>query len=467
MGRKRLEWYKILLPIFKKCNSQPIQLPDELEISQKTSIMYKCSCGVECTKLSDSIRTSQSAKCYNCEMFRTNETFIEPTRSSYCIALIYTLLGKEIWKQMKHYPNYDVSNFGNYCHFRKNIRPTFVRNSGYVGASVTNSDTDKRRGFDNSPKGDIIYIHSAVCKTFIPNIDYTTNMTIDHINRDKTCNNLLNLIFKTKVGQRANQEYPDKNSTNRPIWKCDIHGNRLEKFEGAKEAGTKCMNTLIHNYKNMHTLRASINHACKIPNTIVAGYKWVYDQDINITLPGELWVTVPQHVLHNTVNEYEVSNLGRIRRKKDTVIILGSICANGYRVYTFRQKQQQSTSKRTPAKTVKGHRIVALTFLANPDNKPVVDHINENKQDNRVENLRWVTHKENKEAHEIFSNRNWTTCEKEQFLESIKTTPKDPRNQIKWKEYVIPDLLKKRTIGSIRSKYTEMCIVSRVYHDCD
>ena len=60
--------------------------------------------------------------------------------------------------------------------------------------------------------------------------------------------------------------------------------------------------------------------------------------------------------------------------------------------------------KTTPKMNRLIHRMVAQTFLDNPDNKPVVNHKDTNILNNHVDNLDWVTYKENMNTDETLKN---------------------------------------------------------------
>ena len=86
---------------------------------------------------------------------------------------------------------------------------------------------------------------------------------------------------------------------------------------------------------------------------------------------------------------YSVSNLGQVRNDLTGKILKQSNNYNRYKVVGLFSK---SHAKRIIKRV---HRLVAIAFIPNPENKSDVDHINGNVADNRVESLRWATHREN------------------------------------------------------------------------
>lgn len=70
----------------------------------------------------------------------------------------------------------------------------------------------------------------------------------------------------------------------------------------------------------------------------------------------------------------------------------GSMAAH----WTFGSKNDRGYLRvKINGKAYKVHRLVAETFIPNPENKPQIDHLNRNPQDNRVENLSWTTPSQN------------------------------------------------------------------------
>ena len=95
--------------------------------------------------------------------------------------------------------------------------------------------------------------------------------------------------------------------------------------------------------------------------------------------------------------KYEISNIGNVRNKKSKVFLKPEITRFGY----LRTSLVNDGVKR---KHEFIHRLVASTFLENPENKPNVDHIDNNPLNNNFTNLRWCNQQENTRNKRIQKN---------------------------------------------------------------
>lgn len=272
----------------------------------------------------------------------------------------------EIWKDLPPellLSKYQISNLGRI----KNKRTQYIltqnpRKDGYISCGLFLDDNKSKIHY---------YIHILVAKTFLKNPE--NKPTVNHININKSDNRVINLEWATYSEQSLKENKKKYKTSGKSINQYDLHGNFIKKWDKAIDVE----NELKINRKN-------ILKVLKGERKQSGGFMWKYNIEDN-SITGELWKKCP---LGDDFDEVFASNIGRIKIKQK-IPTYGTLRQNGYydiKIYN---------NKENKYKSFRVHRIVALAFLENPENKPIVNHKDENPSNNKVENLEWMTNKEN------------------------------------------------------------------------
>lgn len=108
----------------------------------------------------------------------------------------------------------------------------------------------------------------------------------------------------------------------------------------------------------------------------------------------EKWTTIQE------ASNYEVSTYGNIRNKITQKILKGRLTKSGYLQVSLKIDETNKFSNRYI------HRLVAIYWIDNPENKREINHKDGNKENNNINNLEWVTSSENqKHRHSIGINK--------------------------------------------------------------
>jgi hypothetical protein len=187
----------------------------------------------------------------------------------------------------------------------------------------------------------------------------------------------------------------EKRSNIKSIWRlnCDT-SEKIEKYESTTQAVKWIKENNLTKTDNVLTLGQSLINVSNGKNNTAYGFKWEYEYNINQNIiDTEIWKEIPFEIIK--ITNYFISDYGRIRNNRGEILnLFPSI--HGY------VKVQINANQMTV------HRLVALVFLPNLNNKEFVNHIDGNKSNNKLNNLEWATCLENN-LHKIKNGLSNTT----------------------------------------------------------
>jgi hypothetical protein len=283
----------------------------------------------------------------------------------------------EVWKEINNFDNYEVSTFGKVRNKKTGRILKAANNGGYYSVNLSKIKSNYKQ------------VHRLVALAFIENPENKSD--VNHKDKNKLNNHLSNLEWNTSKENNIHKSLGVKQTTNQnlAIWRIDLNtGEYLEKYNSIYLASIwvleKGLSTKLHN------IRGGISSASRGIYKSSFGFKWELYKDEN--LENEFWKEI--NIENEDTSGYFISSLGRFKNKKGIIMKDYKPHHSGY-IYLRVNIQKYAL-----------HRLVALAFIENTENKPIVNHIDRNKLNNKVDNLEWLTCSENNfHSHKLGLNK--------------------------------------------------------------
>jgi len=205
-------------------------------------------------------------------------------------------------------------------------------------------------------------VHRLVAQYFIPN---PNNLRfINHIDLDRSNNKTVNLEWISASNNTLHAYKNGKCQKGRPVLQYSLDGKFLNEYKSLKKAASQTNGSAD-----------SIQINCAKRTKSSGGFIWKYKKEKK-SLEKGLGKCIPGY------DQYFALKDGRIYSKKSNRFLKIRYDKKGY-------GRLDLTNNKT--KTFYVHRLIAKTFLPNPCDFPVVNHKDNNSQNNNVDNLEWCT----------------------------------------------------------------------------